>query len=95
MTPEARVKLPIVRYLSKFVPDIWFLCVQDRFTSGIPDIIGVYHGKMFVIEVKRRGGKARRLQALTCQRIIKAGGYALVADTLKQVEDFLKEMRDA
>lgn len=92
MTPEARVKAAIVVYLKHRVPDVWFWCVQDRFTSGVMDIVGVYKGHFFAIEVKRPGGRARRLQKYIMDKVIRAGGHVVVADNLAVVEDLFRRL---
>jgi penicillin-binding protein-related factor A (putative recombinase) len=47
--------------------------------SGIPDIIGVYKGKFFAIEVKRPGLKPTPKQMAELKAIEQAGGIAIVA----------------
>ena len=88
-TPEGKVKAEIVAYLKTLVPDLWFWCVQDRFTSGIMDIVGCYRGQFIAIEVKRPRGKARRLQRYIMDKVIRAGAVCVVADDVKIVQDLI------
>jgi len=65
---------------------LWFFKVSDKFTSGIPDFVGVWRGRFFAIELKRQGGKPRLLQALILSRINKAGGLTLATDDFEDVK---------
>ena len=58
-------------------------------TAGVPDIVGVYQGRFFGIEVKAPGGKATVLQLLTIAAIRRAGGLAGIAFRVEDVECLL------
>jgi len=63
--------------------------------AGVPDIVGVYEGQFFAIEVKKLGGKARPLQLAQIRRIISAGGLAFEADSLDIVKhEFYKNFNN-
>lgn len=94
MTPEGIVKQVVVKYLRTLFPDVWFWCVQDRFTAGIMDIVGCYRGKFFSIELKRPGGKARRLQAYIMNKVHKSGGEAIVADCVDDVRAMMGRLEN-
>ena len=69
--------------------DIWFFKASDRYSSGIPDILGCIHGKFFAFELKDDKGKATTLQRMVMERIKNAGGKVWVVRT---VEETLKNM---
>lgn len=54
--------------------------IEDKFSGGRPDILVIWRGKVAGVEVKMdrpsRKGKREPLQALTLQRLEKAGAYA-------------------
>lgn len=91
MTPEGRVKKQIMKYLKGF-SNGKFWAIQDRFTAGIPDIIGVLGGRFVAIEVKAPGEKLRPLQAIVLDIIENCGGVAGVAES---VDDAKKLIRSA
>lgn len=92
MTPEGKVKAIIKMELDKLKPDIWYYCVQDRFTSGIPDIVGCYKGKLFALELKAPKKRPSKLQHYTLELIAKAGGYAQVITSFPELKQFLKSL---
>jgi hypothetical protein len=61
-------------------------------TSGIPDRCGVFKGRGFAIEIKTEGKKPRAVQKLQLDLCEKAGGLAIVAWS---VEDVQKAFREA
>jgi len=87
---EHKLLREIMAYLIS-VPELWFYHVMDSVTSGLPDILGVYHGRIFVVEVKDEEGKLSLMQKLTLGYIREAGGKILIAKELKQVKKFIKE----
>lgn len=68
-------------------------------TRGLPDIIGVYHGRYTAFEVKRdASGKPSELQLYRMKQIRAAGGIATLIYTSEQalaVLDRLDERREA
>jgi Holliday junction resolvase len=61
--------------------------------AGIPDIIGVYHGRFVAFEVKRDATKKpTALQAYTIHKIRDAGGIALVIYTAEQAMQVLQRI---
>ena len=61
--------------LSKLKPLGFFWKAADRFTSGIPDIIGCYLGRFIAIEMKVDYGKPTALQVYNLKQIKKNTGY--------------------
>ena len=52
---------------------------------GVSDIIGVYNGIFFAIEIKKPGGKATPYQTAFINRVREAGGIAFVAWDIETV----------
>lgn len=67
-----------------------------KFTSpsnrGVPDRVVIMNGHTVFVELKRPGGKPRKLQDIILKRIIKRGGDARVIDTKEQVDDFIRSL---
>jgi len=93
-TPEGRLKNEVTKYLHG-LPRMFFWCVQDRFTSGIMDIVGCYKGLFFGIELKAKGGRPTKLQSFRIRQVRDAGGKARVAYSLTQVHSLIKELDNA
>lgn len=64
----------------------------SAYASGFADLIGCLRGRFFAIEVKRPGEEPTALQLQELDNIRKAGGAAVWADTLEQVQAFVREM---
>jgi hypothetical protein len=96
-TPEGNVKLKIKAYLASFGEALWFFMpyMGGYGVRGIPDIIGVYNGHFFAIEVKAPGGKPKPWQEMIMGRIQKAGGIAIVADDLRPVKEMFEALSNA
>lgn len=60
--------------------------ISDRFTSGIPDIIGCYDGRFYAIEVKTPTGKLSKIQIYEMEQIFKAKGLYCHAMSAEGVE---------
>lgn len=85
---ETQLKNKVIRYL-RTVDRLWFYKTADKFTSGIPDIIGCYDGKFFAIELKQKGKYPTRLQENVLENINRSGGYTCVAISLEEVKYFI------
>jgi Holliday junction resolvase len=59
---------------------------------GCPDLIACFHGCFVGIEVKDTGKKAKDNQVDFGERIKKAGGYYIVADSLEKASAALDEL---
>lgn len=59
-------------------------------TAGIPDIICCISGDFFAFEVKTETGKATKLQEATIQKIMDAGGIAVVVRSVEDVQKALE-----
>lgn len=88
MTPEGRVKKKVKDLLNS--KQVYHFSPQSGIygRSGIPDIIGCYHGSFFAIECKAGRGTTTALQDKEIASIITAGGTALVVNE-DNVDDML------
>jgi len=87
---ETSIQNPILKKLRKLKPSIWFK-IHDFFTSGIPDIVGLYKGRFIAIEVKRPGKKPTALQYRILKIINRCGGIALWTDNTYYIDIKIKE----
>lgn len=54
--------------------------------SGIPDIVGLYKGVFFAIEVKSKTGKVSEVQLKMIEKILGCRGVAFIADSLEKAQ---------
>ena len=95
MTPEAKVKADLKRFLNALWPDCWYFCPMTfgYGRSGVPDFIGCYKGKFFAVEAKAPGKESTPWQHREQAGIIAARGLCWVVDDVD--EDFKKDFLDA
>lgn len=63
--------------------------------NGIPDLLFCHHGYFGAAETKTARGRVRKLQEWELERIVRAGGHAIVArsvEQLRQVLDHIEEL---
>ncbi len=58
-------------------------------TAGIPDIIACMDGRFYAFEVKQPGGRLSRLQEVTLNKIVAAGGVAVMVTSVDEVKKAL------
>jgi penicillin-binding protein-related factor A (putative recombinase) len=56
---------------------------------GVPDLVGVYEGRLLAIEIKTDKGKLSPQQKYFLEKIAEAGGIAFVARSVEDVIDNL------
>ena len=61
-------------------------------TAGVPDRMIGGNGKLCFIEVKRPGGKPRKLQTARINQLKDAGAYAGSLDTREAVDELIQWM---
>jgi hypothetical protein len=95
MTPEGKVKEAVKKVLKKH--GVWyFMPMQNGFgVVGIPDFICCIDGLFFTVETKAPGKRDNTTpnQQRVMREILEHGGYAIVADDAKQVEDYIIFLR--
>lgn len=57
---------------------------------GVPDILACYKGKFLGIEVKNEMGKTSLLQDINLQMINDAGGISIVAHSVEEVKNAIR-----
>ena len=84
---EADIVKAIMKYL-KTVPRCFFFKEHGGMygTAGIPDIIVCIDGHFFGFEVKTDVGRSTKLQEAVIQKILAAGGTALVVRSADEVK---------
>jgi len=95
MTPEGRVKDAVKKVLKKH--GIWyFMPMQNGFgVVGVPDFICCFHGMFLGVETKAPGKREQTTpnQDRVLREIVEHGGYTLVVDDAKQLEDYINFLR--
>ena len=95
MTPEGRVKDAVKKVLKKH--GIWcFMPMQNGFgVVGVPDFICCFHGMFLGVETKAPGKREQTTpnQDRVLREIVEHGGYTLVVDDAKQLEDYIIFLR--
>lgn len=79
--------------------ECWYFVKEAKSLRGIPDVIGVYKGKFFALEVKKNKSEAAKKTGRICLQkyitilIQKAGGFAsfIYPENLEEVIDKLKK----
>jgi hypothetical protein len=89
---ETALKIKVMKYL-KTLDNALFIKIADKFTSGLPDIIGCYNSKFMAFELKRKGKKPTKIQAHVLNGINKAGGVTEVITDLEQVKNIINNER--
>jgi Holliday junction resolvase len=78
MTPEAKVKKVVVEQLKELGAYYFYPVTGGYGGSGVPDIVGCYHGFFFGIECKAGKNKPTKLQEKNLKDIKATGGIAVV-----------------
>ena len=85
---ESRIQSSIIRFLKK-QEECWVYPTCDRFTVGVPDVIGCLKGRFFALEVKQPTGRLSKVQAYQLARIRLSGGIAERVNSLDEVKKLL------
>ena len=80
MTPEAKVKKVVVAQLKQLGAYYFYPVTSGYGRSGVPDVVGCYHGVFFGIECKAGKNKPTPLQDKNLKQIRDAGGLDLVVN---------------
>ena len=94
-TPERKVKEKVVTVLKQYGAYYFFPATYGLGRAGIPDIIGCLDGYFIAIECKAGKGTTTALQERELNRILNAGGYALVVNEkninqLQEITEWIK-----
>lgn len=93
-TPEKKVKDKVRKALTEAGAYHFMPATHGYGTSGVPDIVGCYRGRMFAIECKAGSNKPTALQIKNLTAIAAAGGYTEVIneENLHAVGDLLSRI---
>ena len=92
---ETQFKTKAVRFLKRELPGAWIYHPTDRWVSGIPDLLILYGGWFFAIELKVGNNKSSKLQLVTLKRIGNAGGYCWTSWTMDDIRIICKKIKEA
>lgn len=92
MTPEGIVKAKVIKLLIAAGVYYFMPAGTGRGRSGVADIICCSKGRYIAIEVKSAKGKLSELQKYELEKVVNAGGVALVinGENMQQLIDALK-----
>jgi len=91
---EASLQGRILRLLLRR-PGCWAVKFPGVLQRGVPDILAVYRGRFFALEVKRPGQKPTRLQRAVLQQIRATGAVAETVTSVRQVKGVLASIEEA
>jgi Holliday junction resolvase len=93
-TPEKKVKDRVVSLLKAHGAYYFFPATHGMGRSGVPDIICCHRGRFLGIECKAGKNKPTELQLYELERILAAGGEAMVVNetNINDVSDMLHRL---
>ena len=93
-TPEVKVKRRVVEQLKELGAYYFYPVTGGYGSSGVPDIVGCFHGKFFAIECKAGNNKPTPLQQKNLDSIENALGAAIVVneDNMNEVKTWLMKL---
>jgi hypothetical protein len=91
LAPEAVIQRAVLAWL-QCQPGCWAVKFPGVLQRGVPDILGVYRGVFFALEVKRPGQKPTALQLAILGQIRGAGGRTAVVTSIPDVQVFLRDI---
>ncbi len=88
---EAQLQRDCEEYLTKI--GAWWLHLRNakRNKVGVPDLIIVYRGKIYGIELKSRGGKATKEQLINLAYLKAQGAVTGVIRSFEEFREILEE----
>jgi len=80
LTPEAKVKQFIRKYMKEHFPDAWFYAPPGGAfgKAGVPDYMYFWHGVFIMIEAKAGRNKATKLQLRNLKQVQAQSGVAAI-----------------
>ncbi|AUV60743.1 holliday junction resolvase [Gordonia phage Biskit] len=92
--PEARLGRQIRKALEERGAFMFKIHGGPTMMAGLPDLIGVWHGRFIAIEVKMPGNSPSKIQERVMDRIRQAGGRVVVAYSVADALEVLRARRD-
>ena len=88
---ESTIQREIVLYLERCG---WYVIkILQCNKNGTPDLMAIRESKTIFVECKRKGQKARPLQAYRIQELINHGVTAFVAHSIEEVKTVLEQLK--
>ncbi|ANA85741.1 endonuclease [Gordonia phage Cozz] len=92
--PEARLGRQIRKALEERGAFMFKIHGGPTMMAGLPDLIGVWHGRFIAVEVKMPGNGPSKIQERVMDRIRQAGGRVVVAHSVPEALEVLRPRRD-
>ncbi|QXN73606.1 holliday junction resolvase [Gordonia phage AikoCarson] len=92
--PEARLGRQIRKALEERGAFMFKIHGGPTMMAGLPDLIGVWHGRFIAVEVKMPGNGPSKIQERVMDRIRTAGGRVVVAHSVPEALEVLRARRD-
>jgi len=89
---ESKIQTKIIKFLES--RGAYVARIMKASKAGVPDLLACYRGHFIGIEVKTATGKTSPLQDHHLDLIEKAGGFAIVARCVEDVEQVLRYIDD-
>ena len=87
--PESRLSKTFIEYLRSKGAWVFKVHGSEFQPSGIPDILGSYHGQFIGVESKMPGNSLSEIQVFRIRRIRDAGGMVCVAYSKTDVQQLI------
>ena len=89
---ETQLKVKVLKMIKSKYPDVWVYKSADKFTAGIPDLLGCKDGIFFAIELKVGHNVPSHIQQWTMEQIELAGGWATWCNSVEKVDKFIESI---
>ena len=86
---ETALKNKVLKWLKEEFPEGFFWKSSDKFTAGIPDIIGCIKSRMIAIELKVGKNNPTLQQKYTIKKLDQAGAITGICYNLNDIRELL------
>lgn len=94
MASEATLTRKVLAYLKPLEQSgaAWVLKIHGgpAQKAGVPDVLVIYQGRHFLMELKGDDGELSKLQSIQIGKIRRAGGKAYVVDSFERFLEIMK-----
>lgn len=77
---ERALRNKVLKYLKS--KGVFVLPLSEKYFSGYPDLLCIDDGKLFFIELKKKGGVVSKIQMYMFDEIRKHGGTVFIVDSV-------------
>lgn len=88
---EKSFQTKVMKYLKKNYPNAWIYNTCDMVRIGVPDILMLYEGNLYALELKIEGGNESRIQKYTIKKINAAGGFGGFCYSIDDIDKIIKK----